>query len=74
MFHLKSNLAKNYLMSPLLHTIFIFLLNCLLLFLQQRVGYHLVYLYFYDPQQVINFNSLKMHVCRIISSIIIFLH
>jgi hypothetical protein len=33
-FHLKLNLAKNYLMSPLLHMIFNFLLNCLLLFLQ----------------------------------------
>jgi hypothetical protein len=35
-------------------------------------GYQLVYLYFYDPLQVINFNSLNMQVCHIISCHVIF--
>jgi hypothetical protein len=38
MLHLKSSLIKKYLMSHLLHTIFNFLLNYVLLFLQQGVG------------------------------------
>jgi hypothetical protein len=33
-----------------------------------------IYLYFYDPLQVINFNFLNMQVCHIISCHVIFLH
>jgi hypothetical protein len=37
-------------------------------------GYQWVYLYFYDPLQVINFNSLNIQVYNIILCHVIFLH
>jgi hypothetical protein len=48
-FHLKSSLAKNYLMSSLLHTIFNLLLNCVLLFPQQCTWLSTSYHYYYEP-------------------------
>jgi hypothetical protein len=35
---------------------------------------HLIYLYLYDPLEVINFNSLNMQVYNIILCHVIFLH
>jgi hypothetical protein len=40
----------------------------------KRVCTNPIYLYFYDSLQVINFNSLNMQVCHIISYHIFFLH
>jgi hypothetical protein len=68
-FHIKSSLAKNYLMSPLLHTIFNFLLNYMLLFPQQRVVlstsfFKTVYTRFHlDENPLLSFliNSLLCH-------------
>jgi hypothetical protein len=37
-------------------------------------GGHPIYLYFYDPIQIINFNSLNMQVCHIILSHVIFIY
>jgi hypothetical protein len=42
---IKSSLAKNYKMSPLLCTIFNFVLNYVLLFLKQHVGLSTSYFY-----------------------------
>jgi hypothetical protein len=50
-FHLKSSLAKNYLMSPLFHMIFNFLLNYVLLFPQQRVRLYIYYLRYFEILQ-----------------------
>jgi hypothetical protein len=68
--------------SVIILSLIIFCLNCNqhvidtrhFKILQYHVRLSTIYLYFYDPLQVINFNSLNMQICHIMSCHVIFLH